>query len=113
MDKSKVFDKESVMERLDDDVELLTELLQMLFSDVEDRLNSIKESIDASDYKGIEQKAHSLKSALGNLGANVAHSMAYEIEVAGREQKIEKLPKTFPKFKEAISEFKSVVQEYL
>lgn len=113
MDKNKIFDKEAVMERLDDDTDLLTELLQMLFSDVEDRLKSIDESIKASDFEAIEKKAHSLKSALGNLGANVSHSLAYEVELAGRNAEIDKLPAAFSKFKNAISEFKEEVKEYL
>jgi HPt (histidine-containing phosphotransfer) domain-containing protein len=80
-----VFDKDAVMERVDGDTELLFSLIEILESDLREKLPAIGAALDAGDMKTASETAHSLKSALGNLGAMVAHGIALSLERAGRD----------------------------
>lgn len=113
MEDKKIFDKAAVMDRLGNDTELLQELLQMLFSDIDQKIVSIKASISKDDFDGIEKKAHSLKSALGNLGADISHNYAFQIELAGRNATNENLENLIEAFSESIENFKEAVKEYM
>ncbi len=80
-----LFDKQDLMERLDGDMELAGELVELFIVDVENKVNALRSALDRKDGAGIEKEAHSLKGAAANLSTNMIREFANQLEAAGRQ----------------------------
>ncbi len=78
------FDKEALLEEIDDDWEFLEESVGMMKEDATGLLAQIRAGIGTRDADMIWQNAHTLKSMVGNFAAGPAFEMAYRIETLGR-----------------------------
>jgi two-component system sensor histidine kinase/response regulator len=106
-----IFDKKSLLERLDGDEELLKEILRTFLEDTPVRMEEIRLALREKDAAGLELQAHSLKGAAMNISGEGLQSLSGEIEVAGKRSDLAKagslvgkLEKEFEKFKSAISD---------
>ncbi|MCI5065158.1 Hpt domain-containing protein [bacterium] len=84
-----VFDAEEAFERVDNDKELFFELVEMFFGDYDTVLVGIREAIEEGEPRHLEERAHSVKSALGNIGAMKAFYDALALEKLGRSGSVE------------------------
>ncbi len=109
MDEPAIFDKEGALERVEDDTELFFELIEMFFEDYDGQVSTIASSIENSEARALEESAHSLKSALGNIGAMKSYTLAYELEKLGREGNPKAAQESLEQLKESVSQFKSEV----
>jgi HPt (histidine-containing phosphotransfer) domain-containing protein len=100
-----VFDKDAVLERVDGDLELLFSLIDILEDDLREKLPSIRSALDAGELQRVSETAHSLKSALGNLGAMTAHGAALALEKSGRTRDVDLARADFAKLETASAEF--------
>ena len=57
---------------------------------------ALRNAIDHGDACQLERAAHSLKSALGTIGAKSAWTLAYELETMGRTTRLEEAARTLP-----------------
>jgi two-component system, sensor histidine kinase and response regulator len=73
-------DEADLLERLDGDLELLSELTEVFREDYPAQLQLAREALAGSDLQGLKGVAHSLKGSLANLAANEASNMAAMIE---------------------------------
>lgn len=87
-------DRESLMERVDDDLELLAELVEIYEEDAALHLGSIKTAISALDGEQLTKSAHSLKGSSFNMSADGLAAMAQNLEIAGKEGKFDDCPQT-------------------
>lgn len=83
------FDKEELLEELDDDWEFLEESLEMLKEDSVGMLAQIRVGVDNGDADAVWQNAHTVKSMVGNFAAGPAFETAYAIETRGRAQDLD------------------------
>lgn len=83
------FDKTDLMNRLDGDMALAGELVILFIEDVENKKEAIRSAINRKDGAGIERSAHSLKGAAANLSAGIIRQLAYQLEIAGKENDME------------------------
>jgi HPt (histidine-containing phosphotransfer) domain-containing protein len=113
METLPIFDKEAVMERLDNDEELLSELLNMLFEDADDRIAEIATAGSLGNSTEVEKRAHSIKSALGNLGALRAHKAAHNLEIAGRSNNLQDIDQLVAILSKEYNAFKESVISYV
>lgn len=100
-----IIDVEGVMERVDNDVELYVTLVDILKSDAPGKLEGLRTSSAAKDSAAVRELAHSIKSALGNLGAMRGHDIAYKLEMAGRDDRVEELSQLVSELQASIEEF--------
>ena len=82
-------EKDSLLERVDDDLELLGELVEIYEEDAAEHLGTIKEAIAAGDGDLLAKAAHSLKGSSYNMSANPLAEMAQKLEFAGKEGKFD------------------------
>ena len=80
-----VIDMDEVIERVDGDVELLSEMVELFLDDCPRLLSQIRESIAHHDNKLLERNAHIIKGAVGNFSAAPAFEAAYRLEEMGRD----------------------------
>jgi HPt (histidine-containing phosphotransfer) domain-containing protein len=83
------FDQEELMDRLDGDIEFLEESIEMLDEDLPPLLEQIQAAIAALDANSLMTSAHTLKGMLSNFCADVAERAAYDIEMCGRENRMD------------------------
>ena len=87
------FDREELMERVDNDVELLRHVLQLFFRDYPGLVEEMRQAIAAGEAPKLQEPAHTLKGMLGNLSAHAAVRTTLQLETLGREWKPEQAPK--------------------
>jgi two-component system, sensor histidine kinase and response regulator len=87
-----------LMDRVENDEELLTELLTLFQADLPENRAALQTAVDKGDLRQIEQAAHRLKGMLANLSAKHGAAQAAEIEStarAGNAQKVRELVSAF------------------
>jgi CheY-like chemotaxis protein len=72
--------------------ELLQELMQVLLSEYPGQLVTLRAALEHSDACSLERTAHSLKGALGTVGAVRAQVLAQELEATGSADQMENAP---------------------
>ena len=65
------------------DPDLLSELTEMFFDDASSRLATLRETVEGSDARSVEQIAHALKGSSGNMGARRMAAICAELEDVG------------------------------
>jgi CheY-like chemotaxis protein len=80
----KAFDLDEVLARVEGDRDLLNELITIFRSESPKLLTDIRRYAEQKDGKGLQQSAHALKGAAGNLGARRASSAALAMEMLAR-----------------------------
>ena len=112
MKEAEDFDLNGALERVDQDKELFFELFEMFFEDYEAQAAAIRESIEQSSGKGLEESAHSIKSALGNIGAMKAFEMAYTLEKIGRSESLDGASEKFDELIKLIETYRLKVEQF-
>jgi histidine phosphotransfer protein HptB len=78
-------DRDTLFERVDNDMELLAELVDIFEEDSAEHIEAIRAAVGNSDSQALERSAHSLKGSSFNLSANMLAERAFRLEQAGRE----------------------------
>jgi two-component system sensor histidine kinase/response regulator len=73
-----------LLERVDGDRELIAELLELLRNDYPRQIEAMHRAIDSNNSESLEQVAHSMRGALGNLAAVNGAVIASELERIGK-----------------------------
>jgi CheY-like chemotaxis protein len=73
-------DRASLLERVEGDQELLTEMIHLFKDDVPNLLAAMRNALEQGDMTVLERSAHSLKGALSNLSARAAAAAALQLE---------------------------------
>lgn len=80
-----VLDLPSVLERLDDDHELLGELAQIFLDEIPKQLGQIQAAVRSGDAMTLWKSAHALKGSAGNLSGLAVLKSAARLEQMGRD----------------------------
>ena len=93
--EDKIIDLDEVMERVQDDKELLLELFDIFSQDYELKLQKLKPAMADKNFETIKDVIHSIKGAAGNISAKFVHAECIKIEhqalaknIAGVEQSV-------------------------
>jgi HPt (histidine-containing phosphotransfer) domain-containing protein len=104
-----VFDTHAALERVDQDKELLLELCQMFFAQQDASLSALQSALRADDLASARELSHSMKSALGNLGAMQAYRIAQQIELSCKEEQGAAAREAVHSFELALADFRKAV----
>ena len=75
-----IIDLPDVMDRVQDDKELLLELLDIFQEDFLKKREALSEAVAAGDIFKIKEAAHSIKGASGNISAKSMHAVCLQLE---------------------------------
>ena len=81
-----VIDQAELLERMDNDWDLLVELVEMFADEASDLYSEIEKAIQTNDSQLLFRSAHTMKSAVGNFSAKRVQQLALELEMMGREK---------------------------
>jgi DNA-binding NarL/FixJ family response regulator len=110
-----VFDERRTLERLDGDVELLAQIMEIFVESFPAQMSDIRDALDRGDAEGIARAAHALRGALSNFSAPEALEVVQRLEQAGRtghlgdggevyrqlEGVVERLTRAFDRFRQS------------
>ncbi len=77
---SEIIDLPDVLERVQDDKELLLELLDIFQEDFVNKRKALGEAITSSNIVKIKEVAHSMKGSSGNISAKPMHAACLQLE---------------------------------
>ena len=101
MENLPVIDKESAVDRLDGDEGLWRELVPLLLSDAPTYIKALAYALRNEDAEDASAQAHTLKSAVANIGAEETRELAMKIEYACNDKDIPTAKQLFPQLKMA------------
>jgi HPt (histidine-containing phosphotransfer) domain-containing protein len=78
------FDRAALLERVEGDVELLSEIVGLFLEESPSLLAGVAEAVAAGNAAGLKRAAHTLKGAASNFGATEVVAVALELEAIGR-----------------------------
>jgi two-component system sensor histidine kinase/response regulator len=79
-EKTPAIDVEDVLERVQDDKQLLVELLGIFEKDYQDKRKTLGRLVKQSDFDKIKDIIHSVKGASGNISAKAMFASCAKIE---------------------------------
>jgi len=82
-----IIDLKDVLERVQDDKELLDELFDIYQEDFVVKRKALGDAIVANDIGKIKEVAHSMKGSSGNISAKPLHAACLKLEMLAKEGK--------------------------
>jgi len=82
-----IIDLKDVLERVQDDKELLDELFDIFQEDFVKKRQALGEAITAKDIGKIKEIAHSMKGSSGNISAKPMYASCLKLEALAKEGK--------------------------
>ncbi len=92
---SSVLDIADLLNRVDDDRELLAELFSIFKSVAPVHLQRLSEAVTLEQVKSVQSESHTLKGMLLNLSAARAASVATHLESLGKAQEVKGMAQAF------------------
>ncbi len=109
-----IIDYKEVMERVENDKELLIELIEIFLDDCPKKMGKLRKAIEDKNYEEIADVAHSLKGASGNLAAKKISALFLILEKKGKDKDlsdidpiIQEIETLFGNVREYLEELKS------
>jgi len=105
------FDLDKALDIVDQDQEFLKELMEIFNSDYPQKLAAIYQAIKEKDFKTLNEIAHGLKGAAGNLFLTKIYELTLELEKKGKENKIEGAEEIYKELEEELEQFRKFVYQ--
>ncbi|HEX7400812.1 MAG TPA: response regulator, partial [candidate division Zixibacteria bacterium] len=83
-------DMETVLKRLDGDINLFKELMSEFLYHTSEQVSILEEAVKKGDAQWVVREAHTIKGAAGNLGAKNLANSALRLEQLGRTGNLDK-----------------------
>jgi HPt (histidine-containing phosphotransfer) domain-containing protein len=81
-----LFDRETALDRLGGDEELLTEISALFLQECPVMMERLRAAVVAGDAHAVMETAHSMKGSLATLGAEEGVLLAMDLEMMGRNR---------------------------
>jgi two-component system, sensor histidine kinase and response regulator len=95
-------DRVSLLERVEGDQELLTEMIHLFQEDAPKLLTTMRDAVQRGDMAVLERSAHSLKGAVSNLSAKATAAAALQLEKDAKSKDAESAKKSLAEVERAV-----------
>jgi len=95
------FDREELMDRIGNDLNIYKSTVRFFNSHVADLLRQAQEAVESKSPKDIESIGHTIKGVAANMSAKEMTEIAFELENAGRDNQVDKLSDILNRLNEA------------
>ena len=107
------FDRRAVLSRLDGDIELLGQLVEMFFQECPDYMSQIRSAIDDHDQDALRKSAHGLKGPVSTLSLTTALDAVLQLEGIGKSESMDGAQSVYDDLDREMERMKSVIQAEL
>lgn len=111
--KLPVFDYADFLERIDGDVDLLKEVIEIFIEDTPRLLADLFAAIRRGDADAVERAAHTLKGATANISAKRLHALSRQVQQAVKNEGVDSLEPWINKFAEDFAQLTRELKKYL
>ncbi len=108
-----VVDLNEVLERVENDRELLVEIIEIFLEDYPGKMNDLQDALSKKDFNQTREIAHSLKGAAANISAKKIAALFLELEdmgksndASGHEGKIQQIGVLVEELKDYLAKLK-------
>jgi two-component system sensor histidine kinase/response regulator len=108
-----VFDVPDVLNRVEDDRELLAELVTLFLEDYPRQLDKLDDALSQNKAHQLELLAHSLKSALANLSAKRAADAARQLETVARSGDLHSATQAIRHLQDELDTLRQAMEQFL
>ena len=109
----KIFDKNSMLERLMNDEDLVRVVLNDFINDIPTRIEALKQAVISGDAILVERHAHTINGASSSVGGEAFARVAKNIEEYGRLKKIDFASAQMNLLEEMFIDLESALRIYL
>lgn len=109
--EEEIFNRLALIQRLDGDEEFCDELIEVFLDDCQVQLEKLKKALEEEDAQSLQRQAHTMKGAAANVEAKVIRSIAYQIELAGKEKNIESANSLIAKLESALEDLREILRK--
>ena len=89
------FDRKTALACVNGDLELLREIVGLFLEDSPRLMAELREAIESQDSARVKRVAHTVKNSLGYFGVRGTYEVALELEIMGREGRLDDAPKVW------------------
>ena len=101
-----IVDLKEVLERVQDDKELLLELLDIFIEDYPIKIETIRQGVKDKDFEKLRDASHSLKGASGNIAAKRINMLIVQVEQLVKMNTTDGIEDLLKNLEQAFSDFK-------
>ncbi|HEY3282434.1 MAG TPA: response regulator, partial [Armatimonadota bacterium] len=106
-----VLDRAALLERLDGDEEFVGEVVEAFLEDAPPRVSRLRAALSDGDFTVIREEAHSIKGASANIEARALSQIALDLEIAGRDNALDRAIPLVEQLSQAMESFQRVAAE--
>ncbi len=108
-----VFDKASMMDRLDGDENLIQTICTGFLEDIPNKIQVLKENLETGNTEIVTRQAHSIKGASSYVGGTILHEVANAMENSGNTGDMNAIKEALPRLEKEFHRLKLSMNEYL
>ena len=112
-EKLLVWDKDSALNRIRGNEQLLLSLTEIYCKENTNQLNDLQQAIESEGYDQVYHLIHTLKGVAGNLSALKLQSILIRIEALARENNLESIQEVLPEVFNASEELELYFKQYI
>ncbi len=102
-DQLLILDRAVALERVEGDLELLSEISSLFLEECPRLLSEIRSAVEQGDSEALHRAAHALKGSVGNFGAAPAFQAALHLERLGRSARLDEAGEAYRHLESEIS----------
>ncbi|GAB0057660.1 Sensor histidine kinase RcsC [Candidatus Magnetaquicoccaceae bacterium FCR-1] len=106
-----IVDMDRLLKTVDFDLDLLREISSLYFSDAPRQMARIERGLADGDANEVREAAHSLKGATGAFGRVEVHTLAFQIEQAGKSGELRRAAELWPRLGSALRLMEETIQK--
>jgi len=111
-DSAAVFDSAALLERVENDMRLLCDMIELFNDESLRQITAIREALDKGDAEIVRRAAHTLKGTCGNLAAPRAAAAAFELEKAMAAGDLSHAAEIFANVELEIDRVRPILEEF-
>ena len=108
---SAVFDRADFLERVEGDMELAGQIVELFFQDAAENMEKINQAMERQDLTTVSRAAHSLKGASANLSGLRTRQIAADLEAAAKKGELKKAQSILAVLGEALVQFQKALED--
>ncbi len=101
-----VMDLPEVLERVQNDHDLLLELVDIFLKDCPEKIKALNEAVQTKNFETLKEVSHSLKGASGNLSAKKIYETCLTIEQKTKNHNLDGIEEILMKLDRQINDLK-------
>ncbi|MBW1849896.1 MAG: transporter substrate-binding domain-containing protein [Deltaproteobacteria bacterium] len=105
-----ILDPDQIYQLMGDDEEMIKEFVEIFLNDVQVQIQRLEEAVQSGRGDDIEKVAHRIKGSAGDVGGKRLRQVAWEIEIAAKENSIEDCRKKMPEVSEEFAKLNTELE---